>query len=1298
MSERGFTLAAILLLLPLATCQTYSEIDIMVPAVSQLQSGTFVGVPVRLNIRMMTPGTGEVFVNTRSLTEIDMQGSARVAAMVAGETTGEDIKSRDFLITLYASTTIIGGPSAGAAMTVAMIALLKDLQLSREVMITGMITPDGALGVVGGIPEKAYAAYLSGAKYFLVPEGQSVSYNSTTYEAVNVTQMAKERWNLSVVEVSDIREAVKWFTGLEFQARPIPSNPVYTESYIDMMRRQSLMELGDARSRLDLARILLEESNLDESLKSDLGSVLASSEEDLHDGYDAFNRSRFYVASSKAFQSRIASRYVAYSVTFYQAEQPQRTATIEQIWAEVEVEIESAEAFLAQTTALGIEGLECVAAAKSRIQEARSKLEDSRFLYRLQIEDAALHEAAYSAERARTAKIWSNMTLFFSSLLLPSDGDLREMAEGLVADASILATYADLLYEEVFGLPIGWVVAFFPEYSFIDPYESLEAAETAIDSQEWAVATFEALEAELRAGLAIEFVNVLVLAADEDEALSMMTRMANKSEAAARIAIDDSRNMGVEPVLSVSRYEFSENLCEIGGISALGEAIFGFRFARSAARLSRPLLDLYRPRLEVPSLNGSVMASNATVTGEVWDPNGDQLTLRITIAGLKFDCALQPGWFSISLPTFNIQDGMYTLVLNLSDGVLFDLASFNVLVDNNPPAIQLRNIGNGTAYGHGVKPDISVWDAADPDPQVQVKLDGEAAELGEVSAEGRHVLHVTATDRAGWSSELEVVFWIDAKKPTIIPGYPACNGTFVACPTLAWWSSADALTAVVRSDVSLDGGPWCPARETSRTPFGDGWESRFEFPLTGSDGPHNLSIRAIDAAGNEELVTVQITLDGSPPEVRILGVSDGKWYNQSVAAQVWTRDALDPNPAVVVQLDGEAYVPGSPVGHGRHLLVANATDSAGNTKTITVEFVVDLSPPSVRANVTEGVVLAREITIEVSLADDLDPSPTFEVLLDARPYSGEKVGPGKHALHILAWDKSGNSVSVVAGFAVDLLPPAIEASVEDGAWYAAARMVTVTVADDLDANPAWVAVLDGETMTGNRTVGEGAHELLVGAMDWAGNSAQAKFTFRVDSTPPQIAVSGVRNGTFYRSPVVAQVTVRDELDPSPIVECSLDGSPYMVGGKIGDGNHTLYVSAVDRAGNSATLFASFAVDTIPPRILVDVEDGAKYKGRVKPTINATDDGGLAGLDVLLDGNRYRMGSKIGPGTHTLLVVATDLAGNEARRKLVFTVARRNGLLVGVGFLLIAALCAVLVKLRREGRLEASRRPRRGVGL
>lgn len=75
--------------------------------------------------------------------------------------------------TVSINTANIGGPSAGLAMTLTLIDKLSHGSLSggQVVAATGTMSPNGQVGAVGGVEEKAVAAHDSGAKYFIVPDG-----------------------------------------------------------------------------------------------------------------------------------------------------------------------------------------------------------------------------------------------------------------------------------------------------------------------------------------------------------------------------------------------------------------------------------------------------------------------------------------------------------------------------------------------------------------------------------------------------------------------------------------------------------------------------------------------------------------------------------------------------------------------------------------------------------------------------------------------------------------------------------------------------------------------------------------------------------------------------------------------------------------------------------------------------------------------------------------------------------------------------------------------------------------------
>ena len=68
----------------------------------------------------------------------------------------------------------IGGPSAGLALTLAILDILSngDLTGGHAVAATGTIELDGTVGDVGGVAQKAVAVRRAGAQVFFVPADQ----------------------------------------------------------------------------------------------------------------------------------------------------------------------------------------------------------------------------------------------------------------------------------------------------------------------------------------------------------------------------------------------------------------------------------------------------------------------------------------------------------------------------------------------------------------------------------------------------------------------------------------------------------------------------------------------------------------------------------------------------------------------------------------------------------------------------------------------------------------------------------------------------------------------------------------------------------------------------------------------------------------------------------------------------------------------------------------------------------------------------------------------------------------------
>ncbi|MBN2331093.1 MAG: hypothetical protein JXC85_04705 [Candidatus Aenigmarchaeota archaeon] len=152
---------------------------IRVPAVDKDDNGVITMMTVQV-----VPGSGRILTNIdKLLFWVDTQNSIRQATSVAENVTGLNLTNYDIIYTIQANASVIGGPSAGAAITIATIAALLNKSIDESVMITGSINHDGTIGPVGGIFEKALISKEVGAETILVPLTQStqVTYKTRQY-------------------------------------------------------------------------------------------------------------------------------------------------------------------------------------------------------------------------------------------------------------------------------------------------------------------------------------------------------------------------------------------------------------------------------------------------------------------------------------------------------------------------------------------------------------------------------------------------------------------------------------------------------------------------------------------------------------------------------------------------------------------------------------------------------------------------------------------------------------------------------------------------------------------------------------------------------------------------------------------------------------------------------------------------------------------------------------------------------------------------------------------------------------
>ncbi len=106
--------------------------------------------------------------------------------------------------------------------------------------------------------------------------------------------------------------------------------------------------------------------------------------------------------------------------------------------------------------------------------------------------------------------------------------------------------------------------------------------------------------------------------------------------------------------------------------------------------------------------------------------------------------------------------------------------------------------------------------------------------------------------------------------------------------------------------------------------------------------------------------------------------------------------------------------------------------------------------------------------------------------------------------------------------------------------------------------------------------------------------------------------------------------------------------------KLGDGEYTVRIKAVDKAGNSANYTYTYTLDTTPPRIKIEgVSNGATYNSTIFPQVTVMDIH-LKEYSTLLNGKPYNGEPIKFDGSYVLEVTASDEAGNSAHEKITFT--------------------------------------------
>lgn len=509
------------------SAQFIHERKVVIQAVAVKTGTKPEGAVINITV-VVTPGNGEVFVSTSPYTEIDMQGSAQLAALTACDLLGIDYMKYDFFYTIHANAPIVGGPSAGGVMCIATVAALKNLSIRRDVFMTGMIYPDGFIGPVGGIPYKLEAAASHGAKYFLIPAGQRIVYvretkivkngpfifESTVTKPVDVVKLG-EKLGVKVVEVETVNQALEYYTGYKLEQKNATIN---LTRYSNILKKLADKMKKEAE---DLYSIFSQIATKDE---------LSNIKKIMDEAQTEYNQGRYYTATSEWFTAMIKMRYIQYERTI-KTEQ-----ALENEFKRVQKDINNMLGYLNSTSnSVGLESFQLYGAAEERITIAQNYLNKAESSSDV---NTALYYLAYARERVESARLWLSLLPGIKEDVPLGKQEIKRRAQLYLSQAESMIVYASSIYGQKDLLELA--------------QQDVDAGRTQLDEGLYCGAALSAINAITKASLSIELIGF-----PSSQIQELLQEKINASKKDAQIAIAQLEKH-VTPILPVAYYEFAE--------------------------------------------------------------------------------------------------------------------------------------------------------------------------------------------------------------------------------------------------------------------------------------------------------------------------------------------------------------------------------------------------------------------------------------------------------------------------------------------------------------------------------------------------------------------------------------------------------------------------------------------------------------------------------------------------------------------------------------------------------------------
>jgi hypothetical protein len=369
---------------------------------------------------------------------------------------------------------------------------------------------------------------------------------------------------------------------------------------------------------------------------------------------------------------------------------------------------------------------------------------------------------------------------------------------------------------------------------------------------------------------------------------------------------------------------------------------------------------------------------------------------------------------------------------------------------------------------------------------------------------------------------------------------------------------------------------------------------------------------------------------------------------------------------------GGGFLTQVPLAPGANTVTFSATDCEGNVSSKAVSVTLDSQAPRVTITSPDGGHLTRAATVLVT-GTATDDGTVTGVTVNGQPasLSGDNfslsvaLAEGPNPINVTATDATGKQGTAGTSVTRDTVAPVIEIGSPRAGEVLGATPSTVvgTVADSsgvhsLLVNGAQTPVVNG-AFSAQVALTPGGNTITVTATDFQdGNTSTKSVQAYFDARPPTLTVTSPADGLLTNSQsVVVAGTVDDDNTVSGVTvngqPAALSGTSFTATVALAEGPNPITVVATDAIGGHTTASLSVTLDTTPP--FISLSSPVAGQRQTDPTLavagEATDASGLAsvtvnGSPVTLSGNRFELSLPLQLGDNTVVVKATDRAGNE----------------------------------------------------